>query len=135
MPHWDRPFQLHTDESELGAGAVLTPIHEGSERVLGHACHWWSGTDARRPPTEREAVAVLWAVDHFRPYVWGRRFTLFTDCLALTWLFKNRDLFTCKLHRWALRRNKIRHGSAVVAGHSPPTPGCLVSNALLEVTR
>ena len=38
-------------------------------------------------------MAVFWAVDHFRPYVWGRRFT---------WLFKSRDL-SSKLHRWALR--------------------------------
>ena len=36
---------------------------------------------------------MFWAVDHFRPYVWGRRFT---------WLFKSRDL-SSKLPRWALR--------------------------------
>lgn len=47
-------------------------------------------------------MAVLWAVDHFRPYVWGRRFTLISDCSTLTWLFKSRDL-SFKLNRWALR--------------------------------
>ena len=46
-------------------------------------------------------MAVLWAVDHFRPYVWGRRFTLITDCLALTWLFQSRDI-SSKLKRWPL---------------------------------
>ena len=35
-------------------------------------------------------------------YLAGRRFTLVTDCSALTWLFKSRDL-SPKLHRWALR--------------------------------
>ena len=53
MPDWNRPFQLHTDASELGAGAVLTQTHEGSERVLGYASHRRSRTDARRSPTER----------------------------------------------------------------------------------
>ncbi|CAN0586219.1 unnamed protein product, partial [Laminaria digitata] len=33
LPDWDIPFQLHTDASELGAGAALTQISEGSERV------------------------------------------------------------------------------------------------------
>ena len=85
IPDWDKSFQLHMDASESGAGAVLTQIHEGSERVLEYASYRWSRADARRSLTEREVVAVLWAVDHFRPYVWGRRFTLITDCLALTW--------------------------------------------------
>ena len=98
VPDWDKSFQLHTDASELGTGAVLTQIHVGSERVLGYASHRWSRTDARRLPTECEVMAVLWAVDHFRPYVWGRRFALITDCSALTGLFKSRDL-SSELHR------------------------------------
>ena len=88
MPDWDRPFPLHTDASELGAGAVITQIHEGSEGVLGSASHWWSRTNARRSPTERVVTAVLWAVEHFGPYVWNRKFPLITGCSALTWLFK-----------------------------------------------
>ena len=41
-------------------------------------------------------------VEHFRAYVWGRKLTLITDCSALTWLFKSRDL-SSKLHRRAFR--------------------------------
>lgn len=40
MPLWDQPFQLHTDASELGAGAALTQTREGSERVVGYASNW-----------------------------------------------------------------------------------------------
>ena len=41
-------------------------------------------------------------VEHFRAYVWGSKFILITDCSALTWLFKSRDLYS-KLHRRTLR--------------------------------
>ena len=47
-------------------------------------------------------MAVLWAVEQFKPYLWGRKFTLITDCSALTWLFMSQTL-SPKLRRWALR--------------------------------
>lgn len=101
LPNWHEPFVLHTDASEVGGGAALTQIQDSIERVIAFASHRWSRTDARRSPTEREAAAVLWAVEHFRHYLWGRRFTLVTDCSALTWLFKSQHL-SPKLYRWAL---------------------------------
>ncbi|CAB1121589.1 unnamed protein product [Ectocarpus sp. CCAP 1310/34] len=52
--------------------------------------------------TLSEGMGVLWAVDHFRPYLAVRRFKLVTDCSALTWLFRCRELCP-KLHRWATR--------------------------------
>ena len=79
IPDWYKPFQLHTDAIGLGA-AALTQIREGSERVLGYATK--SSVvlaDAKRSPTERGVMAVLRAVDYFRPYMWDRRFTLITD--------------------------------------------------------
>ena len=42
------------------------------------------------------------AIQHRRPYLWGRKFVLITDFSALMWLFKSQAL-SSKLHRWALR--------------------------------
>lgn len=102
LPNWHDLFALHTDASEIGSGAALTQIQTGFERAISFASHRWSRTDAKRSPTEREAAAVLWAVEHYRHYVWGRQFRLVTDCSALVWLFKSQNL-SPKLHRWALR--------------------------------
>ena len=102
FPDLERPFELHTDASSLGVGASLMQTIEGVTRAVAFASHRFSRTDARRGPTERECMGVLWSVDHFRPYLAGRQFKLVTDCSALTWLFRSRELCP-KLHRWALR--------------------------------
>ena len=71
FPIRDTPFVLHTDASASGAGAAVTQENEGLKRVLAHASHRWLATDARRGAMERECMAVLWAVVHFRPYLEG----------------------------------------------------------------
>ena len=101
FPDWNQPFTLHTDASSIGAGAVLTQDHGSKEIVITYASHSFSRTDSRRGPTERECMAMLWGVGHFGQFLAGRRFSLVTDCSALTWLFRSRNL-SLKLHRWAL---------------------------------
>ena len=102
LPDWGLPFRLHTDASELGTGAALTQNIRGAERVIGYSSHCWSRGDAKRSLTEREIMAVLWAIKQHRPYLWGKRCVLITDCSDITWLFTSQTLST-KLHRWALR--------------------------------
>ena len=70
--------------------------------TLAYASHRWSKTDEKKSPTDREYLAVLWAVAKFASYLQARSFTLIVDCSALTWLFKNQAL-SAKYHRWALR--------------------------------
>ena len=102
FPDLDNTFEFHTDAGTVGAGAVLMQTIDGVSRVLAFASHRFSRTDARRGPTERECMGVLWAVDHFRPYLAGRQFKVVTDCSAITWRFRSRELCPM-LHRWALR--------------------------------
>lgn len=89
---WKAPFQIHTDASKWGAGEASTQLIAGSEWVIGYDSHRWSRTDAKRWPTKREVMVLLWAADGHRPYLWGRNFTLTTDCAVLMWLLKNQSL-------------------------------------------
>ncbi|GBP51587.1 Retrovirus-related Pol polyprotein from transposon 17.6 [Eumeta japonica] len=50
----------------------------------------------------KELLAVLWACQHFRPYIYGRKFNLETDHQPLTWLSKLKEP-NAKLTRWRLR--------------------------------
>ena len=47
LPDWNRPFRLHTDTSETGAGAVLTQVQEMVKKTLAYASHRSSKTDEK----------------------------------------------------------------------------------------
>ena len=74
-----------TGSRQLGAGSALTHVVRGTERAIGFASHRWSTADAKSSATEREVMAVLWAIQQHRPYLWGRKFFLITDCPAFLW--------------------------------------------------
>ncbi|XP_037505675.1 uncharacterized protein LOC119382004 [Rhipicephalus sanguineus] len=85
------PFELNTDASYYGTGAVL--YQRGADcprgrqqRVVGYYSYTFSKAQLNYTTTEKEALAVLMAVRYFRPYLDGRSFTLFTDHQALTYI-------------------------------------------------
>jgi len=50
---------------------------------------------------EGECLVVVWAVIHFKPYLYGTKSTLYTNHQPIKWLVTN-DKLTGKLVRWAL---------------------------------
>ena len=89
-PSFDHPFVIQTDASDSGLGAVLTQTVDGVERVLCFASRTMTPAERNYSVTERECLAVLWAIRKFRPYVEGYHFTVITDHSSLKWL--------CNLH-------------------------------------
>jgi hypothetical protein len=49
---------------------------------------------------EGECLAVVWAIIHFKPYLYGIKFILYTDHQPIKWLMIN-DKLTSKLACWA----------------------------------
>lgn len=101
LPDSNKPFRLRTDASEIGAGAFLTQFCDRFKNIQIYA-HKWSVTDANKSTTDRECLAILWAVDKFASYVRATPFTHTTNWSALTWLFKSQAL-CAKYHKWSLR--------------------------------
>ena len=92
FPDFTRPFILDTDASDMVIGAVLSQIHDdGSEHVVSYASRVLSKPERNYCVTRRELLAVVTFVQHFRPYLLGREFTLRTDHGALKWLVTFRE--------------------------------------------
>ena len=90
-PSNDGDFVLDTDASNYVAGAVLSQIQNGEERVVSYFSKSFTKTERNYCVTRRELLAIIMAVKHFHPYLYGQKSKIRTDHGALTWLmtFKN----------------------------------------------
>ena len=80
------PFDLHTDASKHGCGAMLAQLHNGELRPVKFASRSFTPAEARWPTTHQELLAMKWSLDHFRPYILGRKLKVITDHATLKWL-------------------------------------------------
>lgn len=101
-PDYSKPFIIQTDASDLGMGGVLVQGEGAEERVIAYTSAKFSSTQRNYQTTERECLAVITAIEKFRPYIEGVKFTVVTDHASLLWL-KNLKDPTGRLCRWALR--------------------------------
>ncbi|OWZ10377.1 Gag-pol fusion protein, partial [Phytophthora megakarya] len=100
-PNFKLSFRLVTDASKIGLGACLMQDHGHGWQPIAFGSKVNSKAEANYSITELECLAVVWAVKTFRPYLYGRAFTLITDHSALKWLMTRTNL-AGRLHRWSL---------------------------------
>ncbi|CAB1105870.1 unnamed protein product [Ectocarpus sp. CCAP 1310/34] len=81
--------------------AIIKAV-ENCEAPLGYTSHRFTRTEEGLSPNDHEVLGVLYGIEQFCTYMQHRRFTLVTDCAALTRLFTSQNL-SSKMCRWALR--------------------------------
>jgi len=93
------PIELHTDASSCGYGAILLHRINGSPHVVEYFSKTTAPSEAKYHSYELETLAVVASVKHFRHYLLGRQFVVYTDCNSLKASRTKIDL-TPRVHRW-----------------------------------
>ncbi|KAJ8737429.1 hypothetical protein PYW08_000024 [Mythimna loreyi] len=102
-PDYNRPFEVHTDASNYGIGAMLTQTINSKEHPIAYMSRSLSASERNYSITERETLAVITALEHWRCYLEnGKMFTVYTDHSALKW-FLSLNNPTGRLARWGVR--------------------------------
>lgn len=94
---------LIVDASPVGLGAVLIQLDKEKERVISFASKSLSEVERRYCQTEREALGIVFGIERFKYYLFGRAFWLYTDCKPLEFLFSERSKPCARIERWVMR--------------------------------
>lgn len=102
-PNFSKEFIIETDSSDKAVGAVLMQKDENDRsRPVCYFSRKLSATQKNYCATERECLAVLLAVEHFRHFIDGTHFKIITDAESLKWLMQFSGK-SAKLLRWSLK--------------------------------
>ena len=107
FPNFDVQFTLTTDASNHNLGAILFQTYEGKEYVVAYQVGYVLQKAERNYSTiQKEVFALVWAVGHFRPYLFRRSFALITNHCPLTWLNTTKEP-RGRLARWLLHLSEF----------------------------
>ncbi|XP_055527166.1 uncharacterized protein K02A2.6-like [Wyeomyia smithii] len=95
--------QLVADASSVGLGAVLMQMNKQGARIIAYASKSLSDVEQRYAQIEKEALALVWAIERFHFYLYGRSFELITDHKPLEAIFKPKSKPCARIERWVVR--------------------------------
>ena len=89
-----KPFQLQTDASDLGLGAVLYQKDDNDhQRVIAFASRSLSNIEQNCLTHKVEFLALKWMItDRFHEYLYGGQFDVYTDNNPLTYILTSAKL-------------------------------------------
>ena len=100
-PNWDLPFEIMCDASDYAIWAVLGQREDKKAFVIYYASKTLYSAQANYTTTEKEFLAVVFALEKFKSYIVGSPVTIFTNHAVLKYLLSKQDTKP-RLTRWIL---------------------------------
>ena len=82
-PNWDLPFEIICDASHYAVGAVLGKQLDKKPTAICYTCKTLVEAQINNTTTEKELLAVVYALEKFRPYILGSKIIIYTDHATL----------------------------------------------------
>lgn len=95
IPEQGRGYEVYCDASKLGLGCVLMQ----EEKVVAYGSRQLKGQEQNYPTHDLELAAIVFALKLWRHYLFGERFTVFSDHRSIKYLFTQKDL-NMRQRRW-----------------------------------
>ncbi|GFX69855.1 retrovirus-related Pol polyprotein from transposon 17.6 [Trichonephila clavipes] len=102
LPNFTEQFNLFTDATGVGIGAVLNQNH----RPIAFASRTLNKAERNYTVTERECLVVIWALNKFKTYFGSLPVKVITDHTALTKLTNGKNL-SSRMIRWAFKLSEF----------------------------
>ena len=90
-PNWNLPFEIMCDASDYAIGAVLGQREDKKAFVIYYASKTLDFAQENYTITEKDFLAVVFALEKFRSYIVGSPVTIFTYHAALKYLLSKQD--------------------------------------------
>ncbi|KAJ0754891.1 putative nucleotidyltransferase, Ribonuclease H [Helianthus annuus] len=100
-PNWSLPFEIMCDASDYAVGAVLGQRVDKKPVAIYYVSKTLSDAQLNYTTTEKELLAVVYALDKFRAYIWGSKVIIYSDHSAVRYLMEKKDAKP-RLIRWVL---------------------------------
>ena len=97
-PDFSKEFKLTTDASNYALGSVLSQ----NDHPIAYHSRTLNSAEKNYSTIEKELLSIVDSTKHFRPYLYGKKFTIETDHNPLVWLSKIKEP-NSRLTRWRLK--------------------------------
>lgn len=98
-PNFNERFIVTTDASNFAIGAVLSQGEVGKDKPIHFASRTLSKSEEKLSVPEKEMLAIFWALQTFRNYLYGNKLLILTDHQPLTFSLSPKNT-SAKLKRW-----------------------------------
>ena len=104
MSYFDlgKETKLVVDASPFGISGIL--MQKDDYKIVAYRSMSLTEVEKHYSQTEREGLAIVWAVEHFHQYLYGGTFTIITDHKPFEYIYgQSNSKLSARIERWVLR--------------------------------